>query len=185
VLESYSHPLLDYIKWKETPDHTIEVLNETIDLIDLSSNGPTSWKWVITPATFQWMNGTDSSSQFPKVKFTADGQYTITLSATNIQGTHSVQKANIVTVAPSNVNAINKPIFTRIYPNPSSDNVTIISNEIINSIAIFNLKGQILFEELSNTNLININIAELENGYYYAILKTQNGIVTHKLSVQH
>jgi PKD repeat protein len=119
------------------------------------------------------------------VKFTADGQYTITLSATNIQGTHSVQKANIVTVAPSNVNAINKPIFTRIYPNPSSDNVTIISNEIINSIAIFNLKGQIIFEELSNTNLININIAELENGYYYAILKTQNGIVTHKLSVQH
>ena len=32
VLESYSHPLLDYIKWKETPDHNVEVLNDTIDL---------------------------------------------------------------------------------------------------------------------------------------------------------
>jgi len=32
VLESYSHPILDYIKWKETPDHNVEVLNETIDL---------------------------------------------------------------------------------------------------------------------------------------------------------
>lgn len=32
VLESYSHPLLDHIKWKETPDHNIEVLNQTIDL---------------------------------------------------------------------------------------------------------------------------------------------------------
>jgi hypothetical protein len=32
TLESYSHPLLDYIKWKETPDHNVEVLNETIDL---------------------------------------------------------------------------------------------------------------------------------------------------------
>jgi len=32
VLESYSHPLLDYIKWKETPDHNVEVLNETMDL---------------------------------------------------------------------------------------------------------------------------------------------------------
>lgn len=32
VLESYSHSLLDYIKWKETPDHSVEVLNETIDL---------------------------------------------------------------------------------------------------------------------------------------------------------
>jgi hypothetical protein len=30
-LEQYSHPLLDYIEWKETKDHNIEVLNETID----------------------------------------------------------------------------------------------------------------------------------------------------------
>ena len=32
ILESYSHPVLDFIKWKQTPDHNIEVLNETIDL---------------------------------------------------------------------------------------------------------------------------------------------------------
>lgn len=31
VLESYSQPLLDFINWKETPDHNVEVLNDTID----------------------------------------------------------------------------------------------------------------------------------------------------------
>lgn len=31
VLETYSMPLLDYINWKETKDHNIEVLNHTID----------------------------------------------------------------------------------------------------------------------------------------------------------
>lgn len=31
VLEAYSHPLLDFIDWKETKDHNVEVLNETID----------------------------------------------------------------------------------------------------------------------------------------------------------
>ncbi len=31
ILESYSHPLLDYIRWKETADHNVEVTNETID----------------------------------------------------------------------------------------------------------------------------------------------------------
>jgi hypothetical protein len=31
VLEDYSHPLLDYIKWKETKDHNVQVLNNTID----------------------------------------------------------------------------------------------------------------------------------------------------------
>jgi len=31
VLESFSHPLLDFIEWKKTPDNNIEVLNSTID----------------------------------------------------------------------------------------------------------------------------------------------------------
>lgn len=31
VLESYSRPLLDFIDWKETKDHNVEVLDETID----------------------------------------------------------------------------------------------------------------------------------------------------------
>jgi Fic family protein len=31
VLESYSHPLLDFIQWRKTPDNNVEVLNETID----------------------------------------------------------------------------------------------------------------------------------------------------------
>ncbi|MEZ5069517.1 MAG: Fic family protein [Bacteroidales bacterium] len=31
VLESYSHPLLDYIEWRATTNHNIEVLNETGD----------------------------------------------------------------------------------------------------------------------------------------------------------
>ena len=31
VLEHYSHSILDFIDWKETKDHNVEVLNETID----------------------------------------------------------------------------------------------------------------------------------------------------------
>lgn len=31
VLENYSHPLLDHIKWKENEKHNVEVLNDTID----------------------------------------------------------------------------------------------------------------------------------------------------------
>lgn len=31
VLESYSHPLLDFIQWKEADGHSVEVLNDTID----------------------------------------------------------------------------------------------------------------------------------------------------------
>jgi len=31
VLESYSQTILDFIDWKETPDHNVQILNETID----------------------------------------------------------------------------------------------------------------------------------------------------------
>lgn len=31
VLESFSHPLLDFIEWRKTTDNNIEVLNDTID----------------------------------------------------------------------------------------------------------------------------------------------------------
>ncbi len=31
VLEGHSHPLLDFIEWKETDDHNVEVTNNTID----------------------------------------------------------------------------------------------------------------------------------------------------------
>ncbi|MFH2096294.1 MAG: cell filamentation protein Fic, partial [Bacteroidota bacterium] len=31
VLELYSLPLLDFIQWKETGDHNVEVINDTID----------------------------------------------------------------------------------------------------------------------------------------------------------
>lgn len=31
VLQSYSHPVLEFVEWEETPEHNIEVLNDTID----------------------------------------------------------------------------------------------------------------------------------------------------------
>ncbi|MHB8579329.1 MAG: Fic family protein [Ignavibacteriaceae bacterium] len=31
ALESYSHPLLDFIEWRKTPDNNVEVLNQTVD----------------------------------------------------------------------------------------------------------------------------------------------------------
>lgn len=31
VLKAYSHPLLDFIRWKETKDHNVDVTNETLD----------------------------------------------------------------------------------------------------------------------------------------------------------
>jgi hypothetical protein len=70
-------------------DKTTASINETISLEDLSSNQPDTWTWNITPANFTFENGTDANSQHPDVSFTANGVYTVSLTAANINGSDS------------------------------------------------------------------------------------------------
>ncbi|MFI5221854.1 MAG: T9SS type A sorting domain-containing protein [Bacteroidia bacterium] len=71
-------------------------LNETVTLKDTSLNLPTSWSWTITPSTFTFVGGTTASSQNPKVQFTANGNYSISLKVSNAGGTDSTYKSNYI-----------------------------------------------------------------------------------------
>ncbi len=77
-------------------------LNSTVALADQTGGVPTSWSWSISPATFNYVDGTSAASQNPHVQFTAYGSYSISLTATNAVGSNSVTKTNYVTV-----NAVN------------------------------------------------------------------------------
>ncbi|HRQ29232.1 MAG TPA: GEVED domain-containing protein [Saprospiraceae bacterium] len=68
---------------------TICEVGDDIKLEDLSAISPTSWTWTITPATYTFINGTNSGSQHPEVEFSASGLYTITLNVTNSYGSNS------------------------------------------------------------------------------------------------
>ena len=71
---------------------------------DLSSNIPTSWAWSVSPATHSFIASTTSSSQNPIIKFTATGNYTIQLIATNAYGSDTLIKSAYITVgSPSSV----------------------------------------------------------------------------------
>jgi PKD repeat protein len=59
------------------------VINTTVNLVDLSYGNPTSWNWNITPGTFNYVGGTSTSSQYPQVKFTAGGFYSVSLTVSN------------------------------------------------------------------------------------------------------
>jgi len=69
-----------------------------VTLNDGSTGTPTSWAWSITPATFNYIGGTNATSQNPQVEFTAAGTYTIQLTATNACGSDAENKTNYVTV---------------------------------------------------------------------------------------
>ncbi len=72
------------------------VLN-TITLTDTSKQGPTNWKWEVTPALTASIIGADNEETF-KVSFNKSGMYTIKLVATNSVGADSAVQVNYLDI---------------------------------------------------------------------------------------
>ncbi len=59
----------------------------------------TSWSWSISPATFTYVNGTNASSQNPQVQFTANGTYSVTLTASSCGGPGVYTENNLIVIS--------------------------------------------------------------------------------------
>jgi hypothetical protein len=73
-----------------------------------------------------------------------------------------------------------------VFPNPATDFVNIKSykNNLIRTVQLVNMSGQILFESnnIHNTE-IEISIANRVTGVYYLRVLTENAIFTRKLQI--
>lgn len=81
-----------------TASNTSPCVGESVSLMDNSTGIPTSYAWYISPSTFSYLNGTDSTSASPEVSFSASGTYTIGLTVSNANGTDSVLRIGHVDV---------------------------------------------------------------------------------------
>lgn len=70
---------------------------EEIRLLDLSGNGPTSWKWEITPSNGVIFLDAETSRK-PRVVFNFGGKYTVKLVVTNAIGADSTAKTSYIEV---------------------------------------------------------------------------------------
>jgi len=82
--------------------------------------------------------------------------------------------------ATSSLDEINIDNRVEIYPNPSSKDININSQYIINSIEILNSLGQRVYREKINTTNKTIDISALNKGIYIIELKTEKGIIHRK-----
>ncbi len=73
-------------------------VGEIVMLEDLSQNVPNNWTWSITPNTFSFVNGTNANSQNPQVAFSALGNYTVSLIASNVNGSDTITQVAAVMV---------------------------------------------------------------------------------------
>jgi PKD repeat protein len=82
-----------------TADNVYPKINDVVKLSDLSSYIPTRWKWTITPATYTLANSTNDTLQNIFVKFTANGNYTVSLRAQNNAGQNTNTKNAYIKVS--------------------------------------------------------------------------------------
>ena len=97
-------------------------VGNTFTLYDNSDFSPTSWSWSITPATFVYVNSTNSTSQNPQIQFTTAGTYTISLTATNTFGNDIKTNPSYIQVDGGSIaSAFNTNLETEALCNTSSD----------------------------------------------------------------
>ena len=68
-----------------------------------------------------------------------------------------------------------------IYPNPTNSEVNISSENIINSIEIFNSLGQRVYYSVVNSMEKTIDISSFTNGVYILGVNTENGVIRKKI----
>ena len=68
----------------------------------------------------------------------------------------------------------------RIFPNPASDIINIVSSIEIQSVSIFNFIGQSVYYG----NEIKISTNNFESGVYIVKIETVNGIETQKITIK-
>ena len=87
-------PVADFSVSSTTPG-----VNEVVTFSDLSTNTPISWAWSFSPNNVVFAGGTSASSQNPQVQFTATGEYTVTLLATNSGGFDTETKTGYIVIS--------------------------------------------------------------------------------------
>jgi lysozyme len=71
-----------------------------------------------------------------------------------------------------------------IYPIPANDNIT-IENSVLNNnkneeVLIYNLQGQLMFQQTMQRSKINVDVSNFTNGMYFVKMKSDNGVVVKK-----
>jgi len=88
----------DYITVSDAPtpfvvfsvSDTMPCIYTAVQFEDMTLYDPTEWLWEFSPSTVEFVNGSNETWQSPEVEFLAPGTYTISVTATNVNGQNTM-----------------------------------------------------------------------------------------------
>jgi len=107
-----------------------------------------------------------------------------TMRLTNSQSTYLKSHSNTIKPVHMGIEQLTiKDEQIAIYPNPTTDNLTIDVSATLNipaTIEISNIQGQVIKQQTTNTETTNINVSALAKGMCFVKVKTENGVAVKK-----
>ena len=155
---------------------TTTTLNDTAIFSNNSTNA-TSWFW-------DFGDGDTSTLFAPTHIYTSSGFYTVMLITSNACSSDTSYYSFNVLITGTEESQGRIP---EIYPNPVSDNLIVnVGASMINSIAIYDSYGQIVYESVMNTNYCLITTANFSDGIYSLAIRLNDGkTFSEKFTVIH
>ncbi len=150
-------PIADF-----SADDTTIIPGGTVQFSDLSANNPTSWAWTFTggtPAT--------STEENPVVTYANSGNYSVSLTATNDNGSNTMTKTNFINVDSANDLKEFTSTNPLIYPNPTSGKVKIkLQDDIVYLWEVLDFNGKIILQQKGNHDNM-LDMSKLNRGTYF------------------
>ncbi len=151
-----------------------------------SGNGPLTYLW-------SWGDGNTDNIAFPTHTYANTGLYNICLTITDSTGCSSTfcdssfnvmrttnTMAYINVIGSTGIIDPNQSPFISIYPNPTTNNITIETAEKA-VIEISNIEGQLLKRLEIKDNHLTVDISDFSSGIYFIKATTDKGITIKKL----
>ncbi len=167
------------------------IVNEDFVVQNISQFGD-SFSWSVSPSSFEYRNGTSSSSADSIVlRFSKVGFYAISLSSTNVSGTRSFTQNDAVKVHfPLGIQESSAYLdnLLTISPNPSSKGSEVTFQADVSlklhSLQILDIDGKLIRQqEIHSTNTVSFVLPEV-TGIYFFKVHTNKGLITKKVIVE-
>lgn len=133
-----------------------------------TSTNSISYYWTFGDGMFATMAN-------PSHTYLADGDYTVTLIATNNCGSDTISQ--IIHVEASAITN-NELQLVNIYPNPVSNVINIeLANELKSTVSVFSMDGRFIMKKSFQGKNASLNVQELEQGAYILEITTDLGMI--------
>ncbi|HLP13243.1 MAG TPA: LamG-like jellyroll fold domain-containing protein [Flavobacteriales bacterium] len=145
---------------------SVVTLNLTINTVNTGvTNADPTLTALATGATYQWVNCATSFSPISGAtnqNFTAtsNGSYAVVVTQSGCTDTSACQSVIATGIAEAGMATI------QVYPNPASENLTIVSDYVVMLVRLFDVKGMVVHTTTPAANHVVIDVENLSNGVY-------------------